>query len=70
MKVMDAQFLFAARKGSLNMHHLGSVPFVCFWYFLFADYVKAEHRNFPSNVWIAQYVAVILYVSLLLTFPN
>ena len=39
---MNVQFLFAAGKGSLNIHDLGSTQFLCLRYSLFADYVEAE----------------------------
>ena len=62
--MIDAQLIFSARKGSLNIHHLGSTPFfLCLWYFLFADYVEGEHRNF-SKFFLFVQTAVIVYVSL------
>ena len=36
IKTVNDQFLFAAKKGSRNIHHLGSTPFLCVYetYFL------------------------------------
>ena len=50
MKIMSAQFLFSVRKGSLNIHQLGSTPFFVFYNILFADYLDEEGSSFSSNV--------------------
>ena len=68
--MINAQFLFAARKGSLNIQDLRST-LICvrLWHFLFAGYVEADLEVSPQMFDLCSMKLNFFYVSLLPTFP-
>ena len=54
--MMNPQFLYAAREGLLNIHDLGSTPFLCVYDTFFLLSVRAVHSSFPSNILLLHYV--------------
>ena len=47
IKMVSGQFLFADKKGSRNIHHLGSTPFLCDYETFFLPTVWKQNTEIP-----------------------